>query len=645
MTWGMPMWLLGVPVSLVGLIWGLVYHWRRRAGGAWSGMKAVSVDGGRLREMAHGMRPPGRLIFFWLGMVFLSVALARPQIGWVELPRFEQSREVIVALDLSKSMWADDVKPSRLERSRLLVDNLLDYLKGERVGLVLFAGTAFTQSPLSADYEVLREFLPELSPEYLPQGGTNYAAMLDVVLESFSQGPGSAADRYLIILSDGESLSDEWQSRLEDLQEAGIKVIGLGVGTPAGAVIQDPAGGVIKDQSGSVVLSRLNATTLQALARGTGGEYRQADRWLDLPELLRMTIEKGRKGEFTENRDRKPMERYQVPLLIGLLFFALSFWREYPVRPRMIKGRKGEYAREMETKAATKKSTAVPPPLPASLTACWLCVLTASGQLQTPQNNQAPLVGKLSAAVSQLSQQDSLLAGDYAALAQVTVATGNELLANGTSLPRGAVEDGLDAVFAGEQQDADATDWEALRKALEELLEQTPEQKQEQQQKEQQEPHQNNSRSGDPSQSGQQEQQEQESSENTQDSENAAGGNPNQQNSEQQQERQQDSRQENQSGGEEQSSSERNQQNELGPLDGESQTEAESGKEEEQPGKSQKLQTVQGSSNEGTKTQSKDPKVVAAMKELSQVKDRDVPSELFQRMQQTPQPQQQGKDW
>lgn len=145
LIWGMPIWLLGVPASVIALIWGLARHWRRRGIGGWSGMKAVSVDGGRLRELANGLRPPGRLIFFWLGMMFLSVALARPQLGFIELPRFEQSREVIIALDLSKSMWADDVKPSRLDRSRLLVDNLLDHLKGERVGLVLFAGTAFTQ--------------------------------------------------------------------------------------------------------------------------------------------------------------------------------------------------------------------------------------------------------------------------------------------------------------------------------------------------------------------------------------------------------------------------------------------------------------------------------------------------------------------
>jgi len=662
MTWGMPLWLLGVPVSLIALIWGVVSHWRRSAAGEGSGMKAVSVDSGRLREMVNGLRPPGRLIFFWLGMAFLAIAMARPQVGWVELPRFEQSREVIVALDLSKSMWADDVQPSRLERSRLLVDNLLDHLKGERVGLVLFAGTAFTQSPLSADYEVLREFLPELSPEYLPQGGTNYAAMLDVVLESFSQGPDSAANRYLIVLSDGESLSDAWQSRMDALKEAGVKVIGLGVGTPAGAVIQDPSGGVIKDQSGSVVLSRLNAATLQALARGTGGEYRQADRWLDLPGLLKLTVEKGRKGEFSENKDRKPMERYQIPLLVGLLFFALSFWREYPVRPRVSKTRKSEGAGLSGGQGPIGNLGAVPPPLPASV-AVWLLstlLLSAQSPMSAPQGNPAQ---KLTEVVVQLSQKKILEARDYAALAEVTVATGKAMLSTGASLPRGAVEDGLEAVLEGEQLDAGAADWEALRKALEELLEQTPEQKQEQQEEEPQEDQnqenqnseQNNSSQN--GQEGEQDQQENQSSENSQegkDSEqskqdqqgqqgdsNSDSQNSDTQNGEDSQEGEDQSKNQEQSPGKE---SQRNEDNQLGPLNDKPESGEESGKKAP-PQKPQKLQTVQGSSNEGSGSQSKDPAVVAAMKELSQVKDRDVPAKLFQRMQTDQQPRQQGKDW
>ena len=108
---------------------------------------------------------------------------------------------------------------------------LLDGLKGERVGLVLFAGTAFLQSPLSADYEILREFLPALSPEFLPEGGSNYGALIEASLQAF--GASGSADRFLVILSDGEATDDEWKSRAEELKKKNIRVIGLGVGTPA----------------------------------------------------------------------------------------------------------------------------------------------------------------------------------------------------------------------------------------------------------------------------------------------------------------------------------------------------------------------------------------------------------------------------
>ena len=168
---------------------------------AWAGARQAAVGNGR-----HNTR--GRLLL-WLGLAFGVVALARPQWGRIEEPVFDQSREIVIALDLSRSMLAPDVRPSRLERARLLIQGLLDGLRGERVGLVVFAGTAFLQVPLSADYEVLNEFLPSLNPAFMPVGGTNYEAMLHAVLDAFSAS--STADRYLIVLSDGESQDDGWQ--------------------------------------------------------------------------------------------------------------------------------------------------------------------------------------------------------------------------------------------------------------------------------------------------------------------------------------------------------------------------------------------------------------------------------------------------
>ena len=204
---------------------------------AWAGARHAAVGDDHRQTR-------GRLLL-WLGLALGVVALARPQWGRVEEPVFDQSREIVIALDLSRSMLAPDVRPSRLERARLLIQGLLDGLRGERVGLVVFAGTAFLQVPLSADYEVLNEFLPSLNPAFMPVVGTDYEAMLRAVLDAFSAS--GTADRYLIILSDGESQTDAWRDLVDNLRTKNIRVIGLGVGTTQGAFIPDEAGGYVKD--------------------------------------------------------------------------------------------------------------------------------------------------------------------------------------------------------------------------------------------------------------------------------------------------------------------------------------------------------------------------------------------------------------
>ena len=274
-------------------------------------------------------------IFLILGLALAILALARPQWGRIEVPVFDQSREILIALDLSRSMLATDIRPSRLERARLLISALLDRLKGERVGLIIFSGTAFLQSPLSADYEILREFLPQLNTTYLPEGGTNYRALLDTAINSFgATDTAGGADRFLIILSDGEATDDNWRPLADDLKQKNIRVIALGVGTEAGAVLFDGTGGYIKDDSGKAVLSRLESATLQELADKTTGIYRNASGWVDLAQLLDATVSTGRKGEFREENRIRQAERYQWPLAAALLLLAMSYWREFPVRPK-----------------------------------------------------------------------------------------------------------------------------------------------------------------------------------------------------------------------------------------------------------------------------------------------------------------------
>jgi Ca-activated chloride channel family protein len=445
---------------------------------AWAGARHASVG-----DDHHATR--GRLLL-WLGLAFGVVALARPQWGRVEEPVFDQSREIVIALDLSRSMLSPDVRPSRLERARLLIQGLLDGLRGERVGLVVFAGTAFLQVPMSADYEVLNEFLPALNPAFMPVGGTDYEAMLRAVLDAFSTG--GTADRYLIVLSDGESQTDTWRDLVDDLRKKNIRVIGLGVGTAEGAFIPDEAGGYVKDERGAVVLSKLNSSTLQELATRTNGVYADASAWVDLGALLKQTVEAGHRGEFKERIQVRQLERFQWALAPALFCLLLSLWREFPVRPRARSLPLAANAGRRVPNAGTTSAA----------TAAVLFILLAGLRVPPPAlgaEDTSVYAAPLSNLVGRLSTQPELAGGDYATLARETITWGQRLQGAQQAVTPGPVNDALLGVDLGEKLAAKAADWGQLRHDLEELLRKPPEpppqqqppqqSKQNQQQKEQ----------------------------------------------------------------------------------------------------------------------------------------------------------------
>ncbi len=446
------LWLL-VPLLLL-FSWELARHTARAAthwpniARAWAGAFEVSLGA---KHTTAETRPR---LWLWFGLTLCLIALARPQWGLIEEQVFDQSREVLIAVDLSRSMLAADVKPSRLDRSKLLIQSLLDGLKGERVGLVLFAGTAFLQSPLSSDYEILREFLPAMNPDYLPEGGSNYKAMLETSTQAFGT---STADRYLIVLSDGESTDEDWKSLTDGLKQKGIRVIGLGVGTTAGSFITDAAGGFIKDERGAVVLSRLNSATLQELAQVTGGAYTDASAWVDLAGLLKKTVEAGRKGEFSEKNAARLMERYQWFLAPGVLLLLISFWAEFPVRPR-----------ERALPLGPTRGRSITQ-VTAALLIIFL-VMAPSPSADAAEGSQDTLAKPLVTAVARLAENNALAASDCAELAQTTITYGQRVKTAQQHPAENVVRDALQAVDLGEKLERKAADWPHLRQELEALL-------------------------------------------------------------------------------------------------------------------------------------------------------------------------------
>jgi Ca-activated chloride channel family protein len=599
------LWLL-VPLVLL-FSWELARHTVRAAvtwpkiARAWAGALDVSLG---TKHTTAETRPR---LWLWFGLACCIVALARPQWGVIEEQVFDQSREVIIAVDLSRSMLAQDVKPSRLDRSKLLIQSLLDGLKGERVGLVLFAGTAFLQSPLSADYEVLREFLPALNPEYLPEGGSNYKAMLETSMQAFGT---STADRYLIILSDGESTVEDWKGLTDSLKQKDVRVIGLGVGTTQGSFIPDTAGGLVKDERGAVVMSRLNSATLQELAQVTGGAYTDASAWIDLPALLQKTVEAGKKGEFAEKNTARLMERFQWFLGPGLLLLFLSFWAEFPVRPRERALPLGK-ARGQRSAISGQKVPAV-----TGLAVVLFLLLAPSSQLPAlgAESAQDTLAAPLSKTVARLAGQPALSAKDCAELASTTITYGQRVKSAQQHPQENVIRDALQGVDVGEKLDAKAADWPKLRSDLEELLKREEEKRDEQKQDQKNE----DQKKQDKNQDQQQQQDQQKNDQQKQD----------------EQEQQQDQQQ-------------KQTQDAFGDMKDQSQEpKPQTPDPKSPPPPKPGTQKVGGQQDKKTAEQ-QDPELAMPLQKLDQVRNQDSPAKLQQLMQGVPpqKPKPNGKDW
>lgn len=252
-------------------------------------------------------------------LFFMAVALSGPQYGyrWQEIER--KGIDIIIALDCSRSMLATDIKPSRLDRAKREVFDLLGMLKGDRVGLVAFAGTAFLQCPLTIDYEAFDLFLNVLSPEFLPVGGTDIPGAVITALSGFNPKDNSA--KAVILITDGESTTGDPMSAAEKAKAAGVKLFTIGVGKDDGVPVPNEQGGFKKDESGKIVITRLDEDILKKMALLTGGTYvRSVAGDMDLDAIYNSEI-RGKMDVSTLSSGRKQVweDRYQWFLILALV--------------------------------------------------------------------------------------------------------------------------------------------------------------------------------------------------------------------------------------------------------------------------------------------------------------------------------------
>jgi len=237
---------------------------------------------------------------------------------------------VLVALDVSLSMEASDVLPTRLERSKAEIRELFDHLQGNRVGILLFAGSPFLLTPLTVDVAAANLFLDAVDVNRLPDPGTNLAAALDGALRALQDAGSESAGSLVILFTDGEGHEGDPSAAARKLKEAGIPVVTVGVGTPNGEPIPvyDDTGrlaGYKKDRSGNVVLSRLDEETLREIASITGGTYFPAT--LEGREVGKIEdlVSRMERGELGGSIRRRVDERFQVPATVAAVFLLLAF--------------------------------------------------------------------------------------------------------------------------------------------------------------------------------------------------------------------------------------------------------------------------------------------------------------------------------
>ena len=282
-------------------------------------------DSSLLKEMMPDVskyRPTIKFCLLLSAITILIFMIARPQVGSKISHEKREGIEVLIALDISNSMLAQDVIPSRLEKSKLLIEDLVDHFTNDKVGLVVFAGDAFVQLPITNDYVSAKMFLQNINPSLITTQGTDLARAISLSQSCFTQR--EHIGRAIIVITDGE---DHEGGALEAAREAykkGINVFILGVGTSKGAPIPDGNGGYLKDNSGQTVLSALNEQMCQQVAKAGNGVYIHVDNTSDAQEKLNKELSKLQSGISDTVVYSEYNEQFQIFGIILLLLLIVE---------------------------------------------------------------------------------------------------------------------------------------------------------------------------------------------------------------------------------------------------------------------------------------------------------------------------------
>lgn len=288
---------------------------------------------GRLIPDKSRRRPLVKMILVMLSLACLILTVANPQMGSKMVKGEKLGSDVAVCLDISNSMMAEDIQPNRLERSKRVVTNLLNELGGDRVSLIVFAGTSYIQMPLTNDYGAVKLFLDQISCDLIAQQGTAIGEAIDKAMESFGYNDPDREweknqSRAIVVISDGENHEDDAEESARNARKEGVLVCTIGMGLPEGVPIPEYSRGqrvgYKKDRNGNTVTTSLNEQMLADIAKAGGGSYLRAGNINTGLHDIVNEIEGLEKSHYGEAMFTEYESYYMYPLVIGILFMLVD---------------------------------------------------------------------------------------------------------------------------------------------------------------------------------------------------------------------------------------------------------------------------------------------------------------------------------
>jgi Ca-activated chloride channel family protein len=314
--------LLIIPLLIV--LFAIAQHFKKKALAKFGDMSVIE----QLMPFVSKSRPLLKFIFLSLAIISIIFALADPQFGSKLEKVKRKGAEIIIALDVSNSMLAEDIKPNRLERAKQAISKLVNKMENDRIGLIVFAGDAYIQVPVTSDYSAAKMFLSSINTNIVSKQGTAIGSAIDLAMNSFT--PESEMEKALIIITDGENHEDDAMKAAEIAHDKGITIHTIGMGSPEGAPIplkrtsgQD---GFQKDNEGNTVVSRLDQAALQEIASVAGGVFIRANNTQTGLNKLFDRINSMEKKEMEEKIYTDFEHRFQYLLGIALFFILLDIF-------------------------------------------------------------------------------------------------------------------------------------------------------------------------------------------------------------------------------------------------------------------------------------------------------------------------------